>query len=109
MLIDEEDKTHQWLKQWGKSIIEEIKPKAIAFISAHWETTNTVKVTNFSDKAPIIYDFYGFPQILYQQTYDCKGSPKVAKKIVDLLTQVQIIQVIKLFINIVIMNFCLIH
>src|SRR3954469_4915237 len=102
MLIEEEDKTHQWLKQWGKSIIEDIKPKAIAVISAHWETTNIIKVTNFSEKPPIIYDFYGFPQILYQQTYDCRGSPEVAKKIVDLLTQVLIIQVIKLFINIVI-------
>jgi len=87
ILIEEEDITHQWLKRWGKSITEEIKPKAIVLISGHWETTNIIKVTNFSDKTPIIYDFYGFPQILYQQTYDCKGSPEIAKKIVELLTQ----------------------
>ncbi|CAB4424767.1 unnamed protein product [Rhizophagus irregularis] len=86
LLIEEEDITHQWLKRWGKLIIEEIRPKAIAVISGHWETTN-IKVTNFPNKTPIIYDFYGFPQILYQQTYDCKGSPEVAKKAVELLTQ----------------------
>jgi 4,5-DOPA dioxygenase extradiol len=101
-LVEEEDKSHQWLKRWGKSIIEKVKPKAIVVISGHWETTNIIKVTNFPDKTPIIYDFYGFPKILYQQTYEGKGSPELARKIVDLLTQVHLsIHVVKALISLI--------
>ncbi|CAG8445964.1 2458_t:CDS:2 [Funneliformis mosseae] len=87
LVIDKEDESYQWMQRWGKSIIKEIKPKAIVVLSAHWETTEAIRVTNFSGKTPIIYDFYGFPEILYKQTYDGKGSPVLAKRIVDLLNQ----------------------
>ncbi|CAG8514876.1 9982_t:CDS:2, partial [Dentiscutata heterogama] len=38
-------------------------------------------------ETPIIYDFHGFPEELYRQEYHSKGSPKLADRIVDLLTK----------------------
>ena len=59
------------------------RPKAILVASAHWETAqpevNAVTVN------PTIHDFYGFPQALYQLTYNAPGDPKLAERISDLL------------------------
>lgn len=60
------------------------KPKAIACISAHWETAGTF-VTG-SDNPGQIYDFYGFPQELYEIKYRPKGSVALAKETAGLLS-----------------------
>jgi len=45
------------------------KPTAILVVSAHWESAPlTIGATE--DAAPLVYDFYGFPQRYYQAT--CK-------------------------------------
>lgn len=55
------------------------KPKAIMVISAHWMTKGTLVS---STPAPeMIYDFFGFPDELYQIVYKCPGAPEVAKRI----------------------------
>ena len=50
--------------------------QAIVVISAHWLTKGT-HITD-APKQPIIYDMYGFPDELYQVTYDAAGDPQLA-------------------------------
>lgn len=52
-------------------------PQAILMISAHWLTDKTCVTA--MDKPRTIYDFYGFPQALYDLKYPAKGSKKLAK------------------------------
>jgi 4,5-DOPA dioxygenase extradiol len=60
------------------------KPKAILVISAHWLTKGTfVGCTN---QPEIIYDFFGFPDELYDQAYPCPGAPGEAEFVTDTLT-----------------------
>lgn len=57
------------------------KPKAILVISAHWKTRGAY--VNVSEKPKQIYDFYGFDDELYAVKYEPKGSPEIAKNIVN--------------------------
>jgi 4,5-DOPA dioxygenase extradiol len=61
------------LTAWGKRLP---KPKAIMVISAHWLTKGTF--AGCTEKPKIIYDFYGFPEELYEMTYSCPGAPEEA-------------------------------
>ncbi|HWR45733.1 4,5-DOPA dioxygenase extradiol [Sporomusa sp.] len=63
------------------------KPEAIVVVSAHWQTRGTY-ITG-SKAPPTIYDFYGFPEALYQATYTCPGSPEMAA-LVQEITQREI-------------------
>ena len=62
------------LHQLGKKLP---RPQAVLVISAHWETAGTFVSTNPSPKT--IYDFGGFADQLYQQVYEPKGHPDLAK------------------------------
>ena len=55
------------------------KPEAILVISAHWETEGTF-ITS-SDEPEQIYDFYGFPEELYNLKYKPTGSKKYAQMV----------------------------
>ncbi len=58
--------------------------RALVVVSAHWETSGEVRVT--SAEAPsLIYDFYGFPEPLYQLRYPSLGEPALAREIVSRL------------------------
>lgn len=58
-------------------------PKAIAVISAHWESP---EVRVGATAAPeTIHDFGGFPDALYQIRYAVPGAPDVAAKAAELL------------------------
>ncbi len=53
------------------------KPKAILVISAHWLTNGTF--VTCMEKPKTIYDFYSFPEELYQLNYPSPGSPENAQ------------------------------
>jgi 4,5-DOPA dioxygenase extradiol len=66
------------LRDLGSSLPQ---PKAIMVISAHWLTRGTR--VNCREKPDIIYDFYGFPDALYQVRYPCSGAPAYARNLVQ--------------------------
>ena len=59
------------------------KPKYILVISAHW-TSNKLEILREQNQA-LIYDFYGFPQELYEQEYPARSDIKQENKIIQLL------------------------
>jgi len=73
--IEENEFSRAW-EAMGKSLP---KPKAILAVSAHWETIGT-KVTA-AEKPKTIYDFYGFPQELYEVSYPAPGSPDLVQTV----------------------------
>ncbi|MGE5683391.1 MAG: 4,5-DOPA dioxygenase extradiol [Bacillota bacterium] len=58
------------------------KPKCIMVISAHWLTKGTY--VTCSDKLIQGFDFYGFPDELYNVQYNPKGSPEYARAVIQL-------------------------
>ena len=66
------------------------KPKAIVVISAHWETDDSILVTNQEHHKELLYDYYGFPDYTYELKYPAKGNTELAKTIVDLVKSVGI-------------------
>jgi 4,5-DOPA dioxygenase extradiol len=81
MLAIEHNEYSMFLKQTGESL----KPDAIVIFTAHWET-DTVTISSKDDEYETIYDFYGFPDELYQIKYAAKGSTKVAALVGKLLS-----------------------
>ena len=59
------------------------RPRAIAVVSAHWEA-RAPAVTG-SAAPPLIYDFGGFAEELYQVRYPCPGAPDLARRVAELL------------------------
>lgn len=74
---------NQYTKSW-KAIAKKIpKPEAIVAISAHWYTTGT-KIMN-EENPKIIYDMYGFPEELYNISYNAPGNPVLASNIKEII------------------------
>jgi 4,5-DOPA dioxygenase extradiol len=67
-------------RQWSESLPA---PAAILSISAHYE--QTPPSLGATATAPLIYDFWGFPDPLYQLTYAAPGAPQVAARVEALL------------------------
>lgn len=70
--LEENEYTRNWVKL-GQLLP---RPKAIISISAHWYTEGT-RITDEA-KPKTVYDMYGFPEELYQITYNAPGSPELA-------------------------------
>lgn len=82
LALDETDPTHRFLRDLGKSLKT---PSAALVVSAHWEAN--VPSLGAVEHPETIYDFYGFPQALYQIRYPAPGSPSLARKAAQLLEQ----------------------
>lgn len=63
-------------------------PEAILIISAHWLTKGTWVTSMLTPKT--IYDFYGFPQELFNVQYSAPGSPQLARTVQQLVTDPKI-------------------
>lgn len=59
-------------------------PRAIAIVSAHWETDREIGVTS-APRNELIYDFSGFPPALYRIRWPAPGAPDVAARAAALL------------------------
>lgn len=85
-MYDTKHPVYPHLQAIGKEITEKVKPSAIVVFSAHWQAarSNTIEV-NVSENEPLLYDFYGFPRHYYSEKFPNKGSPELAKKVMDTL------------------------
>jgi aromatic ring-opening dioxygenase catalytic subunit (LigB family) len=61
------------------------KPKAILMISAHWEESDFTISTAINPE--MIYDYGGFPPHTYSIKYPAPGSPDVAERVQQVLSQ----------------------
>ncbi|MCH8627607.1 dioxygenase [Arsenicicoccus piscis] len=59
------------------------RPEQILMVSAHWEAA-PVSVSSTSG-APLVYDFWGFPQKYYEVTYDAPAAPELARQVASAL------------------------
>jgi 4,5-DOPA dioxygenase extradiol len=55
------------------------RPAAILVVSAHWLTKGTA--VGADERNLTIYDFFGFPDELYEKRYPAPGSPAVAARV----------------------------
>ncbi|BCR04317.1 dioxygenase [Desulfuromonas versatilis] len=78
-LVLENDYT-RGLRQLGPRLP---RPEAICVVSAHWLTRGTF--VSCQPEPRQIYDFYGFPQELYEIRYRPQGHPGLAARAVELL------------------------
>jgi 4,5-DOPA dioxygenase extradiol len=71
---------HTFLESLGTTLG---RPEAILCISAHWETP--APAVSVARAAPIIHDFFGFPEPLYRLDYPAPGAPALAERAQTLL------------------------
>lgn len=55
-------------------------PRAIIIVSAHWDTN--VPTVGFAERPETIYDFWGFPDALYQMRYPATGCREASEEVV---------------------------
>jgi len=72
--------TNEWTAAWEAFGARVPRPAAILAISAHWLTQGGALVTA-SRNPRMNYDFYGFPQEMYQVLYPAPGDVELAQEI----------------------------
>jgi 4,5-DOPA dioxygenase extradiol len=74
----------EFSRAWGEVGSSLPTPRAVLCVSAHWETAG-VRVTA-TEQPPTIHDFRGFPAALSAFAYPAPGSPALAQRVRELLT-----------------------
>ncbi len=73
----------EWMAQlaaWARAMP---KPQSILMVSAHWEERPIV--LGATRAAPLVYDFYGFPERYYRTQYPSPGAPALAVRLGEIL------------------------
>lgn len=78
----EDSPTRHFLTQLGQTMP---RPRAIIVVSAHWEST--IPMVNLAANPETMYDFGGFPSILYTLRYPASTDLKLAADVVDKLRE----------------------
>jgi len=78
--------TNPFTEAWSKFGREVPRPKAILAISAHWYIGATAATA--MPKPPTVHDFYGFPQQMYDISYDAPGAPELVDTLQELVAPV---------------------
>lgn len=73
---------------WCALSAQLVRPAAILVVSAHW--TTRLPVLGGSPLPESIHDFGGFPEALYALNYPAPGSPALAQRIKQLLSDANI-------------------
>ena len=60
------------------------RPRNVLMVSAHWEEAPLV--LSSTTGAPLVYDFWGFPQRYYDVTYAAPGAPELADEVARLVS-----------------------
>jgi 4,5-DOPA dioxygenase extradiol len=68
------------LATWSASLP---RPSSILIVSAHWQTAPMA--LSATRPAPLVYDFYGFPEHYYRMRYEAPGAPELATKVKALM------------------------
>ena len=63
-------------------------PKAILVITAHW-ISDTITIGS-GETHPLYFDYGGFPSESYKYQYNAPGSPELANKVANLLSNANI-------------------
>ncbi len=74
---------NRYTQTWRRLGEQLPRPQAILAISAHWYTRGT-RVTAMV-QPPTVHDFHGFPRALHETVYPAPGSPRLARRISELL------------------------
>jgi 4,5-DOPA dioxygenase extradiol len=79
VLLDDE----AWMAELAAWALAMPRPRSILMISAHW--VQRPIALGATQTAPLVYDFYGFPQKYYETRYPAPGAPELASALRDLL------------------------
>ena len=67
--------------QWAEKLPQ---PQAVLVFSAHWES-KSLTLGSTQSHTKLVYDFYGFPDALYEIQYPAPGASDLAKNVESLL------------------------
>jgi 4,5-DOPA dioxygenase extradiol len=80
-LVDDE----LWVSELAAWALALPRPQAILMVSAHWQAA-PLTLGAIRDGAPLVYDFYGFPERYYRATYPAPGAADLAARVATLLS-----------------------
>ena len=82
-MLANDNESAQEYRAWGERLP---KPKALLIFSAHWQTPGLVFGETIRHEK-LIYDFFGFPDELYQLQYPAPGAEWLIDEVCNVLAE----------------------